>query len=183
MDRFCSQERKTVASEVLDLLIPARDLERGGITPGVIIEGKEVAALIVRTAVHVLGHLETVRVDISGRISYRDLAVTTASNILSHIPSDSLHVRGRRSGVVAVDNLISGKESQCVGVVGEDIDGCEDVLEIDAVIGGCWCSTVERIEGCVDIENEVNASICQRRHTHVVVRRIVDRVHTHSVDS
>lgn len=61
---FGQEERKTVASEVLDLLIPARDGERGGIAPGVVVESEKITALVIGTAVHILSHLKTVGVDI-----------------------------------------------------------------------------------------------------------------------
>ena len=60
------QDGDTIAGEVLDLLFPAGNLEGRRITPRVVVESEEVAALIISTTVHVLGHLETVRVDISG---------------------------------------------------------------------------------------------------------------------
>ena len=58
------EEGKSVSGEVLDLLVPSRGLERGWITPGVVVEGEEVAALVIGTTVHVLGHFQTVGVNV-----------------------------------------------------------------------------------------------------------------------
>ena len=145
------EDGDTISSEVLDLLIPTRDLEGRRITPGVVVEGEEITALIVGSAVHVLGHLQTVGVDISSGVSNGDLTVSTAPNVLPHITSDGLDIWCSGSGGVIVDNLVTGEESQGVCVVCECIDGREDVLEVDGVVGWCGGGTVEGIEGCVYI--------------------------------
>jgi len=105
------QKRNSVSGEVLDLLVPSRDGERGWITPGVIVEGKEIRALIIRSTVHVLSHLETVRIDISGRISNWDLTVSTTSKVLSHISCNSLNKGSGSSCSIIVDDLVTRKES------------------------------------------------------------------------
>lgn len=58
------EKRQAVAFEELDLLTPSRLGKGGGITPGIVVEGEEVTALVIGTAVHIEGHLVTVGVDI-----------------------------------------------------------------------------------------------------------------------
>jgi hypothetical protein len=54
------QKGNGISGELLDLLIPARLLERRRITPGIVVESEEVASDIIGTTVHVLSHLESV---------------------------------------------------------------------------------------------------------------------------
>ena len=129
-----SQKGNSVVSEVLDLLIPAGLGEGRRITPRVVVERKEITALIVGTTVHVFSHLETIGVNISGRVSNGNLTISSAANVLSHITGDSLDVWCRSGGGIIVNNLVSREESQCVGIVRECVDGREDVLEVDGVV-------------------------------------------------
>lgn len=62
------EDGDAIVFEFLDFLVPAGSLERGWRAPGVVVEGKEVRTLIVRTAVHVVGSLLAVGVDISLKI-------------------------------------------------------------------------------------------------------------------
>jgi hypothetical protein len=55
---------ETIVGEVLHLLIPTGGGERGRVTIGIVVEGEEVATLIVSTTVHVLGHLKAIGVDV-----------------------------------------------------------------------------------------------------------------------
>jgi hypothetical protein len=120
-------------------------LERRRITPRVVVESKEIATLISGSTVHVFSHLEAVGVDIGSGVSNRDLTVSPASNVLSHITSNGLDVWCTISGSVIVDNLVSREESQCIGVVGKCIDSSKDVLEVDSVVGWRWGVTVEGV--------------------------------------
>lgn len=156
------QNGDTITGKVLDLLIPAGNLEGRRITPRVVVEGEEVAALVTGTAVHVFGHLETVGVNISGGVSDGNLAVSTASNVLSHITSDGLDIGCSRGSSIIIDNLVTGEESQCVRVVCERINGGKDVLQVDGVVGWRWGGSVERVERCVDIQHQVHACGSQR---------------------
>jgi len=79
------------------------------------------------------------------------LAVSTASNVLPHITSDGLDVWCSGGSRIIVDNLVTGEESQGVRVVCERIDGGEDVLEVDGVVGWCWGGSVDGVERCVDV--------------------------------
>jgi len=123
------------------------------------------------------------RVNISGRVSDRDLTVSTAPDVLSHITSDSLDVWCAGGGGIIVDNLISREEGQGVGVVCERIDGREDALQIHGVVGWCGSRTVEGVLGGVDIENQVDTSIVKGLHAGVVVGSVVDGVDTDGVQA
>jgi hypothetical protein len=177
------QDRKTVSSEVLDLLIPAGGGEGRWVTPRVVVESEEIAALIIGTTVHVLSHLLTVRVDISSRVSDGDGTVSTASDVLSHVTSDSLDIWRSWGGEIIINNLVTGEESQGVGVVCEGIDGGEDVLEVNGVVGWVGIGSIEGVEGSVDIEDQVDTCSCQLGHAIIVVGRVVDCVDTDGVDA
>lgn len=79
------EERQAVVGERLDLLRPTRLSERGGVTPRVVVEGEEAAALIVGTAVHVLSHLKTVSVDIGLWISHVSVVLGGLIEIFSFV--------------------------------------------------------------------------------------------------
>jgi hypothetical protein len=164
-------------------LVPAGGGEGRRITPGVVVESEEVGPLVIGSAVHVFCHLETVGVNISGGVTYGDLTVSTASNVLFHVTSDSLYVRCGSSGGVIVDNLVTREESQCVGVVGKSVNGCEDVLQVDGIVGWLWGATVEGVLWGVDVEHEVDSGLSKEVHASVMVLAVVDCVDTDSVDT
>jgi hypothetical protein len=177
------QDGDAVVFERLDLLVPTADGEAAGVAPRVIIEREEVASLVGSPAVHVLGHLVPVGVDICGRVSHGDLAVTLRSDVLSHITSDSLHVRGGGGGGIIVDDLVSREESEGIGVTSKGIDGREDVLQVDGVVRVVGGGPVERVLGGVDVEHEVDASVLEGLHAGVVVGGVVDGVDADGVDA
>jgi hypothetical protein len=104
------QDRDPIVREVLNLLIPPRDLERRRITPTVIIKGKEITPLIIRPTVHILRHLQPIAIHIRSRVAHRDLSIAHTPNILSHIPRNRLNIRRRRRRRIVIDNLIPTKE-------------------------------------------------------------------------
>lgn len=177
------QNWETVTSEVGDLLIPAGSGESRRITPRIIVESEEVTALIIGTAVHVLSHLHAVLGNISSRVSDRNLSVSSASNVLSHITSNSLDILCSSSGRSIVDDLVSGEEGEGVGVPCESINGSEDVLKVHRVVGRSWVGTVQGVVGAVDIKNKVDTSSCQCCHAGVVIGAVIDSVDTDSVNS
>ena len=177
------EDGDTVSGEVLDFLVPARDLKGRRIAPGVVVKGEEIAALVVCATVHVFGHLETVGVDVSGGVSDGDLTVSTASNVLSHVTGNGLDIWCSGGGGVIVDNLVAREESQRVGVVGKRVDGGEDVLEVDSIVGWRWSGTVEGVERSIDIENQVDARVCESSHACIVVGSVVYCVDTDGVDA
>ena len=131
---FNLQEGNAVVAVLLDLLVPAGLLEGRRVTPRVVVESVEVAALVVGTAVHVLGHLETVALDIGGGVTDGDLAVAAAADVLPQVTGDGLDVGRAVAGLVIVNDLVAGEEEQGVVVVGEGIDGGEQALEVDLVV-------------------------------------------------
>lgn len=128
------QNRNSVSSKVLDLLVPSRNLKGRRVAPRVVVEGEEITTFVRWATVHVLGHLEAVGVNISSRISDRDLTITTAANVLPHITRNGLDVWGGVECLSIVDNLVTGEESQCVSVLSKSVDGREDVLEVGSVV-------------------------------------------------
>jgi hypothetical protein len=177
------EEGDAVAGEVLDLLVPAGGGEGRGVAPGVVVEGEEVRALVVAAAVHVLGHLETVGVDIGGGVADGNLAKLVAAQESAHVTGDGLDVGSGLGGGAVVDNLVSGEEGKGVVVLGELLHGGEDVLEVDIVVGGLGVRTVKRVLGGVDVEDEVDASVSESVHALVVVGGVVDGVDTDSVQA
>lgn len=180
---FGKEERNTVAGEVLDLLVPAGNLERGGVAPGVVVEGEEVTALIFGTAVHVLGHLQTVGVDIGSGVTDGDLAQIVTSQERTDVTSDGLDVRSSGRGGTVVDDLVTGEEGQSVVVLGEHLDRGEDVLKVDVVVGSLGIGTVDGVPGSVDIQHQVDTGIGQGAHALIVVLGVVDGVHTDGVEA
>ena len=94
-----SQKGETVVAVQLYKCVPARLCERRRITPLVVIDRVEVAALSSRTTVHVLTHEVLVLRYVGGGIANWNLSVTTLANILFHVTGHSLDV-GRRVSVV-----------------------------------------------------------------------------------
>ena len=128
------QERNAVVAVLLNLLVPARLGEGRRVTPRVVVESIEVTALVVGTAVHVLGHLEAVALDIGGGVTNGNLAVATAANVLPQVTSDGLDVGRAVAGLVIVNDFVTGEEEKSVIVVGESVDGGEQALEVDLVV-------------------------------------------------
>lgn len=104
-------------------------------------------------------------------------------DVLSHVTSDGFNVGGSAGGGIVIDDLVTGEEGQGVVVLGERIDGSEDVLEIEGVVRWCGGSTVERVLGGVDIEDQVDACRCQRVHACIMVGGVVDGVDSHGVNA
>ena len=119
----------------LDLLVPARLGEGRGVAPGVVVEGEEVRALVVRAAVEEEGLLLDVLGDIGGGITDRDLTGRPVANVALHVTGNSLDVSGCAGVVALVDDLITGEEEEKVAVVVERVDCGEDRLEVDIVVG------------------------------------------------
>ena len=128
------QDWHGVVLEVVDFLSPCGGLESRRVTPGVVVEGKEVSTLIVSAAVHVVGSLKTVRVNIGSRVSNRNFAVTTSSNVLLHVTRYGLDPWSSGTSVDAVDVLVSREEQKGVVVLLELIDSGKDVLQVHVVV-------------------------------------------------
>jgi hypothetical protein len=180
------EDRLAVALVGLDLLVPTGDCERGGVAPGVIVEGEEVGALVVGAAVEVQGLGLDVLSDISSRVSDRNLASLAVRDVLLHVTGNGLDVGGRVGVGLVVDDLVTGEEEEQVAVVGESVDGSKDVLEVDVVVRaveGLSILTVERVLWCVGIESKVDTCIIKQLHALIVVLRVVDCVDTDGVDT
>ena len=131
---FGKEEGQTVVAVGGNLLVPARDGVGRGVTPRVVVEGEEVAALVVGTAVHVLGSLVAVLTNISSRVADRDGTVASVVAVLLEIAGDGLDVRSAVGGVDVVDDLVTREEEKSVGVVGKCIDGSEETLQVHSVV-------------------------------------------------
>ena len=170
----------------LDLLVPSRLGKRRGVAPGVVVEGKEVGALIVSTAVEVESLELDVLGNISGRVSDRNDTVVPVGDVLLHVTSNSLDVRSSVGVVLRVDDLISREEEEQVVVVGKCVDGSKDGLQVHIIVRtveGVLVLTVERVVGRVGIERQVDTGVVEHLHTLIVVLRVVDGVDTDSVDT
>lgn len=177
------EERNAVVAVGLNLGAPARALVRRRVTPGVVVEGEEVAALVVGTAVHVCGHLVTVAVDISSGVADGDSTVATAVAVLLEVASDSLNVRSAVGGVVIVDDFVTGEEKEGVGVVGESVYCSEETLQVNSVVGRGRAGPVDGVLWSVDIESNVDSSVGERAHALVVACSVVDSVYSDGVDA
>jgi hypothetical protein len=133
-------------------LVPTGLGEGGRVAPGVIIKGKEVATDSVITAVHVRSHLVAVRLDISSRVSNRNLSESTSVNVGLDITSHSLDVRRTVGGGIVVDDLVGGKEKQSVVILGELLNGGEDALQVVLVVRRLRPIASDGVERRVDVE-------------------------------
>ena len=107
------EDWERVVAVEFDLFVPARLLEVRGVTPGVVVEGEEVAAgVVVITAREVDGLLVNVLLDISGGVSDRDGAVSLSTNVALHVAGDGLDVGGSVGVVPGVDNLVTREENE-----------------------------------------------------------------------
>jgi len=181
--RIRLQDGDAVVVKLLDLLVPTGTSEGVWVTPGVVVESVEVAANRVLAAVLVVGHLITVGLDIGRAITDGDLAELASVDVRLDVTSDGLDERSAVGGSIVVDDLVTREEEQSVGVGSELLDGCENALEVNLVVGDLGRSTVQGVLGGVDIKGEVDTSIGERVHAGVVGRSVVDSVDTDSVDT
>lgn len=65
----------------------------------------------------------------------------------------------------------------------ECVNGSKDTLEINIVVRWVGLGSVERVLGRIDVQDEVNASICQSVHASIVVGGVVNGVHTDGVET
>jgi hypothetical protein len=148
-------------------LVPTGLGEGGRIAPGVVVEGEEVAADGVISAVHVRSHLVAVRLDISSRVSDGNLAQSTGVNVGLDIASHSLDVRRTVGGRIIVDDLVRREEEQGVVIFGKLLHSGEDALQVLVVVRRLRLSTVDRVERGVDVERQVDASVGLSMLVHV----------------
>lgn len=195
------QNGDAITGEHLHLLVPA-GVHEVRTAPGIIIlylmsgselsnrpkrktyEGEEVASLVVSSAVHVAGELHAVLRDIRSRVSNRNLSVTTVANVLAHITSGGLDIFGCQGAVDhIVDDLVAREEGKGVVVLGKSVDCGENALEVLVIVGLVGVVTVERVQGGVGVNNDINSGIGQEVHAIVVLLGVVHHVDTDGVDS
>lgn len=107
----------------------------------------------------------------------------TLLEVRSHISGDGLNIWCCVSSLIIIDDFVSGEVCQCVAVAGEGVHCGEDVLEVFGVVGEEGRGTVDGVFGGIDIQNQVDAGICQELHALVVVGSVVDSVDTDGVYS
>jgi hypothetical protein len=177
------QNGDAVVGKLLDLLVPTRGGVVRRVAPRVVVETEEVAAGGIVTAVHVVGHLVAVALDVSSRVTDGDLAKTAGVHVRLDVTGDSLDVRSAVGGLVVVDDLVGGEEQQCVVVLCEHLDGSEDALEVDLVVRLLGLGAVDGVLGGVEVEGEVDTGIGEETHAGVVVGAVVDSVDADGVDA
>ena len=107
---FGEENGNRVVAERLHLLRPGGGLVGGVIAPGVVIESEEVTSLVISTAVHIVGGLNTVVINVSSRIADRDRAVFAVANVRLHVTSDSFNVWCCGGSCNAVDIFVTREE-------------------------------------------------------------------------
>lgn len=162
--------------------MPCGSLKGGGIAPAVVVEGEEVTAFIVGTAVHVLGGFDTVVIDVCGGVTDRDTAIASVADILLHVSCNSLDVGSGVGGWDVVDEFVAGEEQKSVVILLELVDCGEDVLEIDMVVGLGGFVTSDGVFGGVDVEGQVDAGGSKLVHAFIVVLAVIDGVHADGID-
>lgn len=179
------QKRNAVVSKVLNLLVPVRGGKVAG-APRVVVEGKEVTADLVRAAVHVMGSLHAVLVNIGSGIADGDLAEVLSLHVSLGVTSNGLDVGGSEVLSSLADNLVSREEGEGVVVLCKLGDGGKDVLQVSSVVGQNEVFRLAAVEGVfagVDVKDQINTSFSQFRHALGMVLRVVDSVDTDGVDA
>lgn len=154
-----------------------------GVAPGVVVEGEEVAALVVGAAVEVEGGLVAVFFHVGGRVADWDGAEASRDAVLLHVAADGFDVGGCVGGLRVVDDFVTVEVEERVRVLGEDVHGGEDGLQVGWVVGWTRVRAVDAVERGVHVEGNVDACCCQLIHANVVVGCVVDCVYTDSVDA
>ena len=129
-----------------------------------------------------MSSLKTVVINIGGRVSNRDRAVSTGTDVLLHIARYGLDPWSSHAGLDVVNIFISREEQKCVVVFLELIDCGKDILQVDMVVRLSWLVLSDRVFWGVDIQREVDTSILQRTHASIVVLAVVDGVDSDGVD-
>lgn len=128
----------------------------------------------------------TVALNIGGGVTDWDGAQAAGLHVCLHVTSNSLNVWSSERGGVIVDDLVGGVEEEGVVVLGKCVNGSEDTLEIDGVVGHGDRGVVLAVEGVVwgvDVQSKVDAGISQSLHARIVVCRVIHGVDTNGVDS
>ena len=177
------EDRQAIVGKVLDLDVPARGLEVA-LAPRVVVKGEEVGALLVGAAVEVLGRLHAVLGHVGGRVADGDGAVLARLDVGPHVAVGGLDIRSRERALgLIVDDLVSGEEGKGVVVLGELVDGGEDALQVDGVVGGVGGLAVDGVQRVVDVEGDVDAGVRESLHALLVRLGVVGRVDTDNVDA
>lgn len=108
-------------------------------------------------------------------VSNGDTRKAVSPLVVLDVTGKGLDVRGSLVGVLLmVDDLITGEEGQHVVVLGENLDGRENVLDVDGVVGIMGLLAVDRVRGVVQVENKIDASLGKCLHALVMVTEVVD---------
>lgn len=183
---FREEDRLAVVLVKLDLLVPARLGEVRGVAPRVVVESKEIGALIIRAAVKVEGLLLDVLGDIGGGVTNGNLTGRPVADIALHITSDGLDVGSSTGVVTLVDDLVAREEEEEVVVALERINCSKDILQIDVVVRAVESGVrlaVKRVLGSVGVESQVDSGVIEHLHALIVVLGVIDCVDTDCVDT
>ncbi len=123
------------------------------------------------------------RTDICGGVTDRDLAIITVAKVLLDISRDSLDVGGGVASWDVVDQLVPGKEQEKVVVFLKLVNGGKNVLEVNGIVRLGGFVSADGVFGGIDIQGEVDASIGQLFHAHIVVLAIIDCVDADGIDA
>lgn len=160
---------------------PPRPLKGIWWTPGVVVEGEEVASLGRSTTLHVKSRLIAILCHVCGRITNRDRTIFPACDVLLHVAGDGFDVWSAIASGDVVDDLVAREEEKSVVVLGERVNSGENILQIYIVVGRAGTHAVERVAVRIDVQSKVDAGIGQSSHASVVVGGIVNCVHADSV--
>ena len=142
-----------------------------------------ITALVIGSAIHVVGHDFLILCHICSGIPNWDSSVTPAANILFHISRDGFHVRCAVCVGDIINDFVAGKESESVRVIGEGINGSKDTLQVHAVVRFFWLFSIQRVLGRVGVEYEIYSGVGKSVHAIIVVLGIVDGVDSNRVDA
>lgn len=135
--------------------------------------------VLVGTAVEVIGELDTDGRNISAGVANTNFSEAGGLDVCLGIADGGLDVGTGLGGVDRVGNLVTGEETERVGVVGHRLYD-RDVTGVE-LVGPLGVITVDGDVGRGQVGDDVDASVGKQRHALVVVSIGVDGVDTDGV--
>lgn len=168
-----------VVLEEVDLLLVSRSLDGVLAAPLVDVVTPVVDGLILVTAVEVVGDLGTNLGVVVGGIANTNPALDVLLDVVLGVTDSSLDVSGSIGVAGVVGDLVTGEETDDVGVLGHLIDDIGIALEEGDIPPGVVA--VDGLGGLGQIADNVDAGVVEELHAGGVVGLRVDGVGTDGV--
>lgn len=154
-------------------------LESGRATPLVHVDTEEVSSVLLTSTSKVVSKLDSNVLVVVGRVTHRNGSVVLLLDVSLGVTNSGLDV-SRSIGVGGlVGDLVTGEETQDVGVVGELVDHRSVSGQQFGVPGGV--GSVDRSVWLGQVGNNIDTGIVQHLHTVGVVLGGIQSVHSDDV--